>query len=83
MKEVICERRSCHTMNAFYCRLDVHKETTYATTLDGEGQVLTQKRMKNEDIHEFLDPLNVEKVAMEASTYIIPALACPEISLIE
>jgi hypothetical protein len=28
--------------------------------------------MKNEEIQGFLEPLNVEKVAMEASTYIIP-----------
>jgi transposase len=59
-------------MNAVYCGLDVHKESTYATVLDDEGQVLTQRRMKNEDVQEFLDPLNVKKVAMEASTYIIP-----------
>jgi transposase len=72
MKEVICEGRSCYTMNAVYCGLDVHKESTYATVLDDEGQVLTQRRMKNEDVQEFLDPLNVKKVAMEASTYIIP-----------
>ena len=59
-------------MNAVYCGLDVHKESTYATVLDDEGQVLTQRRMKNEDVQEFLDPLNVKNVAMEASTYIIP-----------
>lgn len=59
-------------MNAFYCGLDVHKETTYATVLDTDGQVVTQRKMRNEEIPEFLEPLNVEKVAMEASTYIIP-----------
>lgn len=59
-------------MNAFYCGLDVHKESTYATVLDSTGQVVAQKRMKNEEIPEFLGPLNVDRVAMEASTYIIP-----------
>jgi transposase len=59
-------------MNAVYCGLDVHKESTYATILDRDGQVVTQKRMRNEDIPEFLEPYTVEKVAMEASTYIIP-----------
>jgi len=28
--------------------------------------------MKNEEIPEFLEPLQVEKIAMEASTYIMP-----------
>jgi len=55
-------------MNAVYCGLDVHKESTYATVLDTDGQVVTQRRMKNEEVPEFLQPLQVEKVAMEAST---------------
>jgi transposase len=59
-------------MNAFYCGLDVHKETTYATLLDKDGEIVTQKRMNNEEIPGFLEPLRIEKVAMEASTYIIP-----------
>ena len=72
MKEVYPERRSGHTMSAVFCGLDVHKESTYATVLDSTGQVVTQRRMKNEDIPEFLEPLKVNRVAMEASTYIIP-----------
>ena len=59
-------------MSAVFCGLDVHKESTYATILDQTGQVVTQRRMKNEEVPEFLEPLEVEKVAMEASTYIIP-----------
>jgi hypothetical protein len=59
-------------MRAVYCGLDVHKESTYATILDQTGQVATQIRMKNEEVPQFLQPLEVEKVAMEASTYIIP-----------
>ena len=42
MKEVISRRRSGHTMNAVYCGLDVHKESTYATILNQTGQVVTQ-----------------------------------------
>jgi hypothetical protein len=72
MKEVISQRRSCHSINAVFYGLDVHKELTYATVLDHAGQVVTQRRMKNEEVPEFLEPLHVEKVAMEASTYIIP-----------
>jgi len=59
-------------MSAVFCGLDVHKESTYATILDSTGQVVTQRRMRNEDIPEFLEPLKVDRVAMEASTYIIP-----------
>jgi transposase len=72
MKAVIRQRRSSHIMNAIYCGLDVHKESTYATILDRDGQVVTQKRMRNEEVPGFLEPYSVEKVAMEASTYIIP-----------
>jgi len=59
-------------MSAVYCGLDAHKETTYAPVLDSTGQVVTQRRMKNDEIPEFLEPLGIEKVAMEASTHIIP-----------
>jgi transposase len=59
-------------MSAVVCGLDVHKETTYATILDPRGQVLVQRKMMNEDIPAFLDMMKPEKLAMEASTYIIP-----------
>jgi len=59
-------------MNTLYCGLDVHKESTYATIINVFGEVLTQKRMRNEEVIEFLEPYQVEKVAMEASTYIMP-----------
>ena len=72
MKEVISQRRSCHSISAVFCGLDVHKESTYATVLDQTGQVVTQRGMKNEGVPRFLEPLEVEKIAMEASTYIIP-----------
>jgi len=59
-------------MSAVVCGLDVHKESTYATVLDRDGQVLVQRKMPNEDIPRFLEPIRPEKLAMEASTYIIP-----------
>jgi transposase len=59
-------------MNTIYCGLDVHKETTYATIINIYGEVQTQKRMKNEEIPNFLEPYQVEKVATEASTYVMP-----------
>jgi transposase len=72
MKDVISRVQSSKTMNTLYCGLDVHKETTYATIINIYGEVQTQKRMKNEEIPDFLEPYPVEKVAMEASTYIMP-----------
>ncbi len=36
-------------MIAVVCGLDVHKELTYATVLDHEGQGLLQRKMPNED----------------------------------
>ena len=59
-------------MSAVVCGLDVHKETTYATVLDRDGQVLIQRKMPNEDIPAFLEMTHLDKLAMEASTYIIP-----------
>ena len=59
-------------MSAVVCGLDVHKETTYATILDREGQVLIQRKLQNEDIPAFLEMTHPNKLAMEASTYIIP-----------
>ena len=59
-------------MSAVVCGLDVHKESTYATVLDRDGQVLVQKKMPNEDIPAFLEMTHPDKLAMEGSTYIIP-----------
>jgi transposase len=59
-------------MSAVVCGLDVHKESTYATVLDRDGQVLVQRKMPNEDIPRFLELIHPDKLAMEASTYIVP-----------
>jgi transposase len=59
-------------MSAIVCGLDVHKESTYATVLDRDGQVTVQRKMLNEDIPAFLETTRPERLAMEASTYIIP-----------
>jgi transposase len=59
-------------MSAVVCGLDVHKEFTYATVFDPNGQILVQRKMPNEDIPRFLEPIHPDKLAMEASTYIIP-----------
>jgi hypothetical protein len=72
MKNVKFRVPSSSDTNTIYCGLDVHKETTYATIINVFGEGQTQKRMKNEEIPDFLEPYQVEKVAMEASTYIMP-----------
>jgi len=59
-------------MSAVVYGLDVHKEPSYATVLDRDGQVLAQRKMTNEDIPAFLEMTKPEKLAMEASIYIIP-----------
>jgi len=59
-------------MSALVCGLDVHKESTYATILGPDGEIVTQSRMPNEEVPGFLRPHRVERVAMEASTSIAP-----------
>ena len=52
--------------------LDVHSEKTFATVLDQDGRVVAQRRMMNEHVPNFLKLFNVEKVGLEASTYVAP-----------
>jgi len=52
--------------------LDVHSEKTFATVLDQDGRVAAQRRMINEFVPSFLRLFNVEKVGLEASTYVAP-----------
>jgi len=59
-------------MSALVCGLDVHKESTYATILGPDGEIVAKKRMPNEEVPGFLKPQRVERVAMEASTSIAP-----------
>ena len=59
-------------MSALVCELDIHKESTYATILGSDGEIVNQRRMPNEEVPDFLRPRDVEKVAMEASTSMAP-----------
>lgn len=59
-------------MSALVCELDIHKESTYATILGPDGEIVNQRRMPNEKVLDFLRPRDVEKVAMEASTSMAP-----------
>jgi len=49
-------------MSAVVCGLDVHKESTYATVLDCNGQVIVQRKMPNEDIPGFLEPIRAREL---------------------
>jgi transposase len=59
-------------MSAFVVGLDVHKDSTYATILDQNGKIVNQTRMENEKVLSYLSRFNVGKVAMEASTPVVP-----------
>lgn len=59
-------------MSAYICGLDVHKKYTYATILGPDGEILAQKKMDNEEVPAFLEPIQVNRVAMEATTSIAP-----------
>ena len=72
MGSVLRERRSCHVMSALVCGLDVHKDSTYATILSGEGKIVDQARMSNERVLSYLSHFNVSKVGMESSNQIAP-----------
>ena len=56
---------------ALVCGLNVHKESTYTTILDPDGEIVTQKRMPNEEVPDFLKPHSVEKVARAKCNTII------------
>ena len=60
-------------MSAIVCGLDVHKESSYATVLGPDGQVLVQRKLRNEDLPVFLEMTHPDKVAMEASTTSSPS----------
>jgi len=59
-------------MSALICGLDVHKDSTYATILNGEGKVINQTRMNNEKVLSYLTHYKVGRVAMESSTAVAP-----------
>ncbi|MBD3206186.1 hypothetical protein GF319_07560 [Candidatus Bathyarchaeota archaeon] len=59
-------------MNTLYCGLDVHEEGHLRHNNQGIRRGPDLEGMKNEEIPDFLEPYQVEKVAMEASTYITP-----------
>jgi len=59
-------RRSSHE---HLCRFGCDSEKTFATVLDQDGRVVAQRRKL---VLGFLRLFNVEKVGLEASTYVAP-----------
>ncbi|MGC8999277.1 MAG: IS110 family transposase, partial [Candidatus Bathyarchaeia archaeon] len=55
-----------------YIGLDVHKDWTFATVLDQNGRVVVQRRLPNELVPSFVGNFHVEKIGLEASTYVAP-----------
>ena len=55
-----------------YVGLDVHKESTFATVLSQDGRVVVQRRVANELLPSFLGDFNIERIGLEASTYVAP-----------
>jgi len=59
-------------MSAFVCGLDVHKDSTYATILDVDGKIVSQRRMVNDGILPYLSDYPIERIGMEASNQVSP-----------
>jgi transposase len=59
-------------MSALVCGLDVHKDSTYATILDSDGKIVSQRRMSNETVLSYLSSYSVERIGMESSNQVAP-----------
>jgi len=59
-------------MSALVCGLDVHKDSTYAMILDGNGKIVSQKRMGNDLVPSYLSSFRVGRIGMESSNQIVP-----------
>jgi len=59
-------------MSAFVCGLDVHKDSTYATILDCDGWVVSQRRMVNDRVLSYLSDFQINRIGMEASNQVAP-----------
>lgn len=59
-------------MSAFVCGLDVHKESTYATILDCNGKIVSERRMGNDTVLSYLSNYRIDRIGVEASNQIAP-----------
>jgi len=59
-------------MSSLVCGLDIHRNSVYATVMSYGGEVVEKRKLSNDEVVSFLDRYPVDKVAMEASTSIVP-----------
>jgi transposase len=59
-------------MSAYFCGLDVHKDSTYATIMDCNGEIVSQRRMVNDRVLSYLSDYQINRIGMEASNQIVP-----------
>jgi transposase len=59
-------------MSALVCGLDVHRDSTYATILDCDGKIVSQRRMSNDRILPYLSAYRIGRIGMESSNQVAP-----------
>ena len=59
-------------MSSLVCGLDVHKNSVYATVMSYRGEVVEERKLRNDEVAHFLGRYPIDKVAMESSTSIVP-----------
>jgi len=70
MGRVLLGRRSGHRMSALVCGLDVHKDSTYAPILDGNGKIVSQRRMSDGNVLSYLSDYRIDRIGMESSNQV-------------
>ena len=60
-------------MSSLVCGLDVHKSSVFATVMNYGGEVIERRKLADkDDVVTFLGRYQIDKVAMESSTSIVP-----------
>lgn len=59
-------------MSALVCGLDVHRDSIYATILDCDGKIVSQRRMSNDRILPYLSAYRIGRIGMESSNQVAP-----------
>ena len=77
MGSVLRGRRSGHGMSAFVCGLGVHRDSTYATIMNYDGEVVSQKRIVNERVLSYLSDYQIDRIGLEASNQVAPLYRQP------
>ena len=57
-------------MSALVCGLDVHRDSTYATILDCDGKIVSQRRIGNDGVLSYLSNYKIDRIGVEASNQI-------------